>query len=175
MNRTTSLPTSLTTSARVTKSPARLDIFTGSPARNSRTIWTSFTSRSTRPSVSALTAAWTRLTVPAWSAPQMLTRWSAFAPSGMVSGVRAEICPAAVRLLHRPVLVVAELRSSGTASARPAPTRHAGRGSWAARARLRRRDLCHAAPPSPASTAPASGASASDAKISWWMPSRPRS
>ena len=27
--------------------------------------------------VSAVTAAWIRLTVPAWSAPQMLTRWSA--------------------------------------------------------------------------------------------------
>src|SRR4030095_12642685 len=31
MKRTTSLPTSFTTSASVTKSPARFDIFTGSP------------------------------------------------------------------------------------------------------------------------------------------------
>ena len=86
---------------------------TSSPARrprNRRTIWTSFTSRSTLPSVSAFTAAWTRLTVPAWSAPQMLTRWSAVLRLlQVISGVGAEIGPAAVRLLHRPVLVVAEL------------------------------------------------------------------
>ena len=46
------------------ESPARFDIFTGSPARNSRTMLIIFTSRSTRPSVSAFTAACTRLTVP---------------------------------------------------------------------------------------------------------------
>ena len=40
-------------------------LFTGSPERNSRTICTSLTSKSTRPSVSARTAACTRFTVPA--------------------------------------------------------------------------------------------------------------
>ncbi len=74
MNRTTSLPTSRTTSAKVTKLPERLDILIGSPARSNFTIWTILTSRSTRPSVNAVTAAWMRLTVPAWSAPQILTR-----------------------------------------------------------------------------------------------------
>src|SRR5215210_3413884 len=58
----------------VTKSPARLDILTGSPPRNSRTMLMIFTSRSTRPSVSALTAACTRLTVRSWSSPNWLER-----------------------------------------------------------------------------------------------------
>ena len=37
MKRTASGPTSSTTSRKVTKSPARFDIFTGSPARSSFT------------------------------------------------------------------------------------------------------------------------------------------
>ena len=45
MKRTASGPTSSTTSRRVTKSPDRFDIFTGSPARRSLTSWTIFTSR----------------------------------------------------------------------------------------------------------------------------------
>jgi hypothetical protein len=72
VKRTTSLPTSLTTSARVTKLPERFDIFTGSPERSKRTIWTILTSSAGLPA-SAWTAAWVRRTVPVWSAPQMLT------------------------------------------------------------------------------------------------------
>src|SRR3546814_7263162 len=49
VKRTTSLPTSLTTSASVTKLPERFDIFTGSPFRSSRTICTSLTSKRVRP------------------------------------------------------------------------------------------------------------------------------
>src|SRR5580698_9215372 len=44
MKRTASTPTSSTTSRNVTKSPERFDIFTGSPARISRTSWHSRTS-----------------------------------------------------------------------------------------------------------------------------------
>jgi hypothetical protein len=39
MKRTASRPTSSTTSRSVTKSPERLDIFTGSPPRSSFTSW----------------------------------------------------------------------------------------------------------------------------------------
>ena len=149
MKRTTSLPTSSTTSASVTKLPERLDILTGSPSRNSRTIWTSLTSRSTRPSVSALTAAWTRLTVPAWSAPQMLTRWSAILGLlQMIGGVGAEIGPAAVGLLHRPVLVVAELGRAEQGQLDRLPIVVRIEALAAARARPRRPGPCRAAPPS---------------------------
>src|SRR5467141_2478178 len=46
MKRTGSLPTSSTTSRSVTNSPARFDIFTGAPPRNSFTSCTILTSRS---------------------------------------------------------------------------------------------------------------------------------
>ena len=90
--------------------PERFDILTGSPARSSRTIWTSLTSSATRPSVSAVTAAWMRLTVPRMiGAPDVDQRVGAFGLLQMIGDVGAEIGPAAVRLLDRPVLVVAEL------------------------------------------------------------------
>ena len=62
MKRTASLPTSSTTSRRVTKSPERFDIFTGSPLRSSFTSCTIFTSSAALPEVTALIAACTRLT-----------------------------------------------------------------------------------------------------------------
>ena len=91
--------------------PERFDILTGSPARSSRTIWTSLTSNGTcLPSVSAATAALIRLTVPAWSAPQMsISCVGRLRLLEMIGEVGAEIGPAAVRLADRPVLVVAEL------------------------------------------------------------------
>ena len=49
MNRTASEPTSSTTSRKVTKSPERFDIFTGSPLRNSLTSCTIFTSSAALP------------------------------------------------------------------------------------------------------------------------------
>ena len=61
MKRTTSAPTSSTTSRRVTNSPERFDIFTGSPARSSLTSWMTFTSSVALPEVTALTAACMRL------------------------------------------------------------------------------------------------------------------
>ena len=53
MKRVASRPTSSTTSRRVTKSPERLDIFTGSPLRSRRTSWHSFTSSAACPAVTA--------------------------------------------------------------------------------------------------------------------------
>ena len=61
MNRTASEPTSSTTSRKVTKSPERFDIFTGSPWRSSRTSCTILTSSVALPAVTALTAACMRL------------------------------------------------------------------------------------------------------------------
>jgi hypothetical protein len=57
MKRTASEPTSSTTSRRVTNSPERFDIFTGSPSRNRRTSCTILTSSAALPAVTALTAA----------------------------------------------------------------------------------------------------------------------
>ena len=62
MKRVTSAPASSTTSRRVTKVPARLDILNGSPFLYSLTSWISLTSSGTRPFDSALTAAFIRLT-----------------------------------------------------------------------------------------------------------------
>ena len=62
MKRTTSLPTSSITSRSVTKVPARLDIFTGSPFFIRWTSWHSFTSSDALPSVMAVVAACMRLT-----------------------------------------------------------------------------------------------------------------
>src|SRR5919202_534145 len=55
MKRTASWPTSSTTSRKVTKSPLRLDIFTGSPLRKSFTSWTILTSSDPLPDVVAFT------------------------------------------------------------------------------------------------------------------------
>ena len=61
MKRVASQPTSSTTSRSVTKSPARFDIFTGSPLRSSLTSCTILTSSTPCPAVTALIAACTRL------------------------------------------------------------------------------------------------------------------
>jgi hypothetical protein len=101
------LADSSTTSASVTKLPERLDIFTGSPARSSRTIWTSLTSSAGRPA-SACTAAWVRLTgagmVGAPDVDELVGRLQLLQVVGRVG---REVGPAAVRLLERPILVVA--------------------------------------------------------------------
>ena len=54
MKRTASRPTSSTTSRKRDKFAGRFDIFTGSPARNSRTSCTSLTSRSASPPLTRL-------------------------------------------------------------------------------------------------------------------------
>ena len=61
MKRTASEPTSSTTSRKVTNSPERFDIFTGSPPRNSFTSCTILTSSAASPLLIALTAACMRL------------------------------------------------------------------------------------------------------------------
>ena len=55
------IATSSTTSRRVTKSPLRFDIFTGSPLRSNFTSWTILTSSAPLPDVVAFTAACMRL------------------------------------------------------------------------------------------------------------------
>ena len=79
-----------------------------------------------RPSVSASTAAWVRLTVPAWSAPQMFDQLVATSRLlHVIGGVGGEIGPAAVGLLDRPILIVAELGRTEQQSAPPAPSHRA--------------------------------------------------
>ena len=132
-------PTSSTTSRKVTNSPARFDIFTGSPARSSRTSWTSFTSSAALPPAHRFHRRLHALDVAAVvGAPDVDQVAEAAVELGFVIGdVGGEISVAAVRFLQRPVDVVAEIGRAEQASARGLPSPRDCR-LWAAAGGLHR-------------------------------------
>src|ERR1700733_8898440 len=98
MKRTASLPTSSTTSRKVTKSPERFDIFTGSPLRSSLTSWTILTSNAACPLVTAVIGA-PDVDQIAKSAVELVL---------VIGDVGGEVGVAAVGLQQRPIDVVAK-------------------------------------------------------------------
>ncbi len=111
MKRTTPAPTSSTTSRRVTNVPARLDIFTGSPPRNSRTSWHTFTSRLALASAHRLDRRLQALHIARVIGAQHIdhVREAAGELVAVIGDVGSEIGQAAIGLEHRAVDVVAEL------------------------------------------------------------------
>ena len=111
MKRTASAPTSSTTSRKVTKSPERFDILTGSPARIRRTSWQSRTSSVRLAARERRHRRLHALDIAAVvGAPDVDEAQEAAVDLGLVIGdVAGEIGVAAVRLDQRPVDVVAEI------------------------------------------------------------------
>ena len=124
MKRTALGPTSSTTSRRVTKSPERFDIVTGSPPRKSRTSWQNRMSRLASPPLIAVTAAFMRFGVAAMIGAEHIDHGAEAAQIFVVviGDVGGEIGIGAVRFHQRPVACRRRIRWSGRASARGPPS-----------------------------------------------------
>ena len=114
VKRTTSGPTSSSRSRKVTNVPARLDMRTSSPLRSTRTSWQSFTSSAPLPLGDGADRRLHALDVAAMVGAPDVDHVGEAAPVLVVviGDVVGEVGPAAVRLLERPVDVVAELRGA---------------------------------------------------------------